>query len=122
MSDSIAIAVSGGVDSMVAAHLLKRQSADLFAIHFVTGFETSAGPQSQSIHELGRRLGLTVHIVDLHREFKRLVVDYFTNAYRNGQTPNPCLVCNPTIKFGALLDRANQLGASRLPADHCRRP
>ncbi|PID40714.1 MAG: tRNA 2-thiouridine(34) synthase MnmA [Proteobacteria bacterium] len=118
MSDSIAIAVSGGIDSMVAACLLKRQFADLFAIHFLTGFETPGVAEQPSIHTLGRRLDFPVYVVDLRREFKASVVDYFTDAYQCGRTPNPCLVCNPTIKFGVLLDRARQLGASRLATGH----
>ena len=67
---------------------------------------------------LGRQLDLPVVVVDLKAPFKTMVVDYFTAAYQNGETPNPCLVCNPAIKFGALLDQARRLGASRLATGH----
>ena len=118
MSGAIAIAVSGGVDSLVSAHLLKQQHGDVFGIHFLTGYEKPAEPGSEGIEALGRQLDLPVFVVDLKAQFKTMVVDYFTAAYRNGETPNPCLVCNPAIKFGALLDEARQLGASRLATGH----
>ena len=109
MSGAIAIAVSGGVDSLVSAYLLKKQQSDVFGIHFLTGYEKPAESNSEGIQALGRQLDLPVVVVDLKAPFKALVVDYFTAAYRNGETPNPCLVCNPAIKFGALLDEARQL-------------
>jgi tRNA-specific 2-thiouridylase len=63
-------------------------------------------------------LQLPIHIIDLHREFKSLVVDYFTGTYRSGRTPNPCLVCNPCIKYGRLLDCARSFGATHLATGH----
>ena len=118
MSGTIAIAVSGGVDSLVSAYLLKKQHGDVFGIHFLTGYEKPVEPGCEGIQALGRQLDLPVVVVDLKAPFKTLVVDYFTAAYRNGETPNPCLVCNPAIKFGALLDEARRLGASRLATGH----
>ena len=118
MSGCIAIAVSGGVDSLVSAYLLKQQQRDVFGIHFLTGYEKPTEPGADGVNALGRQLDLPVVVVDLKAQFKTLVVDYFTAAYRNGETPNPCLVCNPMIKFGALLDAARQLGASRLATGH----
>lgn len=118
MNGPIAIAVSGGVDSLVSAYLLKKQQGDVFGIHFLTGYEKPVESGSGGIEALGRQLNLPVVVVDLKQPFKAMVVDYFTAAYRNGETPNPCLVCNPAIKFGALLDEARRLGASRLATGH----
>ena len=118
MSGAIAIAVSGGVDSLVSAYLLKKQQRDVFGIHFLTGYEKPSESGSGGIQALGRQLDLAVVVVDLKVPFKTMVVDYFTAAYQNGETPNPCLVCNPAIKFGALLDEARRLGASRLATGH----
>lgn len=118
MTGTIAIAVSGGVDSLVSAYLLKQQGNDVFGIHFLSGYESPAEPGSKEIQDLGRRLDMPVYVIDLKTQFKTRVVDYFTAAYQHGETPNPCLVCNPTIKFGALLAEARQLGASRLATGH----
>ena len=118
MTDPIAIAVSGGVDSLVCAYLLQRQGRDVIGLHFLTGYEKAAEPGSKTVQDIFRSLDIPIVIIDLTTPFKAGVVDYFTAAYRNGKTPNPCLVCNPTIKFGVLLEKARQLGASRLATGH----
>ncbi len=118
MTDTIAIAVSGGVDSLVCAYLLKQQGHDIFGVHFLTGFEKSAEPGWKEVRRLFRKMDIPVVIIDLKIPFKAEVVDYFTAAYQDGKTPNPCLVCNPTIKFGALLAEVRRLGASRLATGH----
>jgi tRNA-specific 2-thiouridylase len=114
----VAIAVSGGVDSLVCAYLIKRQGIDAVGIHFLTGFENPAEPGPRDIQALFRPLDIPVVVIDLKTPFKSSVVDYFSAAYQNGKTPNPCLVCNPAIKFGVLLDEARRLGASRLATGH----
>lgn len=114
----IAVAVSGGVDSMIAAHLLRQETPDVFAVHFLTGFEPPHTGPRHPIHGIGDRLGIAVHVVDLSVEFRTHVVDYFTAAYRSGQTPNPCVICNPAIKFGAVLRFAAALGAGCLATGH----
>lgn len=118
MTGPVAIAVSGGVDSLVSAYLLKQQHIDIFGIHFLTGYEKAVEPESTKIQDLCRQLDMPVVIVDLKTQFKEMVVDYFTAAYQNGKTPNPCLVCNPAIKFGVLLKEARRMGASRLATGH----
>ena len=117
-----AVAVSGGIDSLVAASLIKETGDDVVGIHFTTGFESGdtdtvyiAGDMAESV---SRQLGIPVHIMNLEDQFKRYVVDYFVDAYTAGVTPNPCLVCNPLIKFGVLLDAAKKKGASRLATGH----
>ncbi len=125
MSPPIAVAVSGGIDSMVAAHLLKHQGHELFAVHFITGFEKTAGRLegnagngADALHEMTHRLGIALHVVDLMQDFRREVVDYVARTYLGGETPNPCLVCNPRIKFGALLQWAGKKGAQFLATGH----
>ena len=118
MTSTIAIAVSGGIDSLVSAYLLKQQASDVFGIHFLTGYENHNESRSMKIQTLSRQLDIPVRVVDLKTQFKVMVVDYFSAAYQNGKTPNPCLVCNATIKFGVLLEKARQLGASRLATGH----
>jgi len=139
MKQITAIALSGGIDSLTAAYLLKQQGHHVIGIHFITGFETkdshhhnsrlskesftadfSTGQNSHSlkIADIANQLGITVKIIDISTDFKLKVIDYFTQTYLSGKTPNPCLVCNPSIKFGTLLTCARKLGASRLATGH----
>ncbi len=139
MKQITAIALSGGVDSLTAAYLLKQQGHHVIGIHFITGFETkdsrhhhiqlskesdlsgcltNQDSHSLKISHIASQLGIEVKIIDIGADFKLKVVDYFTQTYLSGKTPNPCLVCNPSIKFGTLLTCARNLGASRLATGH----
>jgi len=125
MKQTTAVAVSGGVDSMMSAYLLKEQGQHVIGIHFITGFENPcisgedpAPDKTGSILQIGEQLGIPVEIVDVRDEFKAEIVDYFTRTYQRGQTPNPCMQCNPVIKFGTILDYALKLGASKLATGH----
>jgi tRNA-specific 2-thiouridylase len=125
MKPKTAVAISGGVDSLMAACLLQKQGQQVIGIHFITGFETNLfeTPQRKEtshhpIHNIGEQLGIPVKIVNLQTEFQEKIVDYFTRTYRKGRTPNPCLRCNPTIKFGTLLSCAQELGAQNLATGH----
>ena len=115
MKKTIAIALSGGVDSLAAAFLLKQQTRhELFGIHFTTGYE----PHPADIPALSRQLDLEIFTVDLSDPFTTHVVNYFMDAYLSGQTPNPCIACNRTIKFGALAEAAVQRGATHIATGH----
>ncbi len=137
MKPSLAIAVSGGIDSLVAAHLLKAEGWPLIGLHFMTGYE----PQSRAsamgrepapgacrdvterfpdhpLLEMARQVGMPLHLVDCRGPFRDKVVTYFCESYAAGRTPNPCLVCNPAIKFGVLLNFALGKGASGLATGH----
>lgn len=125
MKKKIAVAISGGIDSLVSAYLLKEEGYEVTGIHFLTGYE-ERGEQNEKNREtafrniscLAGQLDIRIEILDCCSEFKAKVVDYFTNAYRSGKTPNPCLVCNPSIKFGTVLDYAQKLGAGALATGH----
>lgn len=125
MKSRIAIAVSGGIDSLTAAYLLKEQGHDVFGIHFLTGHngppvkKGDPPPQNSNLSDaISRQLDIPVEIIDCTAPFKKHVVDYFTRTYLQGLTPNPCLVCNPLIKFGTVLDHALKSGATRLATGH----
>ena len=139
MKQKIAIAVSGGIDSLFSAYLLKKEGYNVIGIHFLTGYETepvcrnnrklSSSTDTKlfssnkkvtpdKISEIENQIGIKVKIKDCSNEFKNEVVDYFTRTYLTGNTPNPCLVCNPLIKFGTILDFAHKLGATRLATGH----
>lgn len=127
--------MSGGIDSLMTAALLKDQGHQLIGLHFITGFESYLQTRSTrhsrdidflNIENQSRRrltpmieqLDIPLHIIDLRNEFQSHVVAYFTHTYQMGKTPNPCLQCNPTIKFGLLLEKAEQLGATHIATGH----
>lgn len=114
MSSLTAIALSGGLDSLVAAHLLKQQGHDLVGIHFTTGFES----KKIDLPGIEEQLGIKIHSMDLSAEFNAQVVDYFVATYARGKTPNPCVICNQAIKFGLVARRARELGARRIATGH----
>ena len=125
MKKIAAVAISGGVDSLMAACFLKEQGLDVIGIHFLTGFETSVTsvqhPQTDNrlkILGIGKQLEIPVEIVDIRAEFQGKIVDYFTQTYKKGLTPNPCMRCNPVIKFGKILNYALSLGAQKLATGH----
>ena len=125
MKPTTAVAISGGVDSLMSAYLIKEQGQDVIGIHFITGFESASfsvqqpsANNSNNIREIGEQLGIPVEIVDIRAEFKEKIVDYFTRTYQLGKTPNPCMQCNPNIKFGTILDHAFKLGAHKLATGH----
>lgn len=117
MKRVIAIALSGGIDSLVAAHLLKENGDQVLGIHFLTGFEDDACSR-RKVRCLSNQLHIPITVLDLRQQFSDIVVDYFTQEYKDGRTPNPCMICNPHIKFGIVLDYALKLGASALATGH----
>ena len=124
MKPKIAVAISGGVDSLMAAYLLQQENYPVEGIHFLTGFEppgSSWASSDKTIHPIfgiGDQLGIPVSLVDCRKEFEDVVVEYFVQTYGRGMTPNPCVVCNPGIKFGIILEHAKTLGAEFLATGH----
>jgi tRNA-specific 2-thiouridylase len=119
MKPLMAVALSGGIDSLIAAKLLIREGHPVVGIHFLTGYETPDEPSPRELTEqMSARLGIDVFLMDAVQPFKQTVVRYFTRTYLSGLTPNPCMVCNPLIKFGTILDYARSLGASYLATGH----
>jgi tRNA-specific 2-thiouridylase len=125
MKPLTAVAISGGVDSLMTAYLLKEQGQHVIGIHFITGFEAAsaftrdpAADKKHKVLKIGEQLGIPVDIVDIRDEFQEKIVDYFCRTYQSGQTPNPCMHCNPTIKFGTILAHAKNIGAQKLATGH----
>lgn len=114
MKQKVAIALSGGIDSLFAGHLLKQSGADLFGIHFFTGYEKS----QKDLSSIAGQLDIPVHRVDLAEVFEKRVVSCFVSTYLSGKTPNPCVMCNKEIKFGALWEAARTFGADRMATGH----
>jgi tRNA-specific 2-thiouridylase len=123
---SVAVALSGGIDSLVAAHLLKKSHDKVFGIHFQTGYEKTrhrqsghnSNPSVAKITEMARQLGIQLYIADCRQAFENHIVKYFAQSYQNGLTPNPCVLCNRDIKFKAVMEFAAQTGATHLATGH----
>lgn len=117
MGERIAVGMSGGVDSSVAAMLLRDSGHDVVGITLtLTPHSTDADAQdAQRVAEL---LGIEHHVLDLRDTFRTQVIDPFCEAYLHGQTPNPCVLCNWTIKFDAMLQYAQSLGAGKIATGH----
>jgi tRNA-specific 2-thiouridylase len=112
----VAIAMSGGVDSSVAAALLKQSGHDVFGVTMDLGSRSAAS--IESAREAAGRLGIPHAVIDLRDVFERRVIDGFCREYARGRTPNPCVVCNREIKFGALRERAVAMGADLIATGH----
>ncbi len=110
----VAIALSGGVDSLVSGFLIKKKYKKVFGIHFTTGYEK----RPVNAKDLEKQLGFPVHTVDLSQIFEAQVVQYFISTYLKGKTPNPCVICNQKIKFKALWEKARALGANAIATGH----
>ncbi|QLA16678.1 tRNA-specific 2-thiouridylase [Desulfolutivibrio sulfoxidireducens] len=128
---TIAVAVSGGIDSLMALVLVREAGHEVVAAHArflpATPSGASAGPlpeadasdrAARGLAELCHRLDIPFHDLDMRREFEAAVIEPFVVAYASGLTPNPCSLCNPRLKFGALAERLRKLGASRLATGH----
>lgn len=128
----IAVAISGGVDSSVAAALLKKQGHDLIAIfmHFwheqskfedlyhQVGNKCCSLQAEEKARQVARILDIPFYVFHFEKEFKQYVVDYFIEEYDKGFTPNPCIACNKNIKFKFLFNKNKSLGYDNLATGH----
>ncbi len=113
----IAVALSGGVDSSFAAYLLRERGENLLGL-FALLSQSDPEQEIARVRRICDFLKISLEIVDLRRPFKEKVIAYFKEQYRQGLTPNPCIICNREIKFGLLLETAHKLGASKLATGH----
>ena len=102
----IAVALSGGVDSSVCALLLKQQGYEVVGITGKMTDDENSELVCQNAKAVAEKLNIEHYVLDLTKEFKKNIIDYFINSYKKGETPNPCIMCNKTIKWGAVFDFA----------------
>ena len=126
----VCIGISGGVDSSVAAYLLKKAGYDVFAL-FMQNWHDTTGTlhgdceweEDRFVAEMvARKIGIPFYFVDLSAEYRKRVVDYMFDEYSKGRTPNPDVLCNREIKFDAFMKCAMKLGADYVATGHyCRK-
>ena len=110
------IAMSGGVDSSVAAWLT--QQAGFSCVGATMQLLDRSGSEADDARAVAQRLGMPFHILDMRQAFRQDVMEDFVRCYEAGLTPNPCIVCNRRLKFGRLLDAAAELGCDYIVTGH----
>lgn len=128
-AQKVAVAMSGGVDSSVAAALLKKEGFDVVGVFmkFWTPFQNRTkgkwnrccSPESEArARKVAKILGIPFYVFNFEKEFKKRIVDCFLKENKEGLTPNPCVVCNKEVKFGSFLKKALELGADFIATGH----
>ncbi len=118
----IMVAMSGGVDSSVAAALLHEQGYQVSGIMMrLYGADSGEDNYAHSVaiaHNVAEKLNISFQVIDFRQEFQKKIINYFIESHRNGRTPNPCFVCNRQIKWGLLLEFALKRGVNWLASGH----
>ncbi len=128
MNKLVAVAMSGGVDSSVAAALLMKQGYRVIGMFLKTWYDKTIDPAaenrccsndaSRTASRIAHKLGIKFQVINALVPFKELVVDYFLSELKAGRTPNPCVTCNQGVRFEYLLGHARSLGADFLATGH----
>ncbi len=119
MSERIAVAMSGGMDSSVSATLLTSQDCEVIGVTMtMPGVFDDGGEAVSAAKAVCAKLGIEHHVIDVSDDFERLVVRPFCEEYLSGRTPNPCVTCNENVKFGRLFEFAESLGAGWIATGH----
>ncbi|MFA9398915.1 MAG: tRNA 2-thiouridine(34) synthase MnmA [Clostridiaceae bacterium] len=127
MKEKVVIGMSGGVDSSVAAYLLKQQGYDVIGITMQVftseEYEEKEGAccslsSVEDARRVANKLDIPFYVMNFQEPFKNKVIDYFIDEYLEGRTPNPCIACNKHIKFDLLLKKAMSLGANYVATGH----
>ncbi len=130
MSKKVIVALSGGVDSSVAALILKQQGYHVIGIFMKNWHDESVTisnecpwlEDSNDALIISEKLGIPFQVIDLSKEYKKRIVDYMFQEYKDGRTPNPDILCNKEIKFDIFLSKAESLGVDYIATGHyCRK-
>lgn len=119
MKERVLLGMSSGIDSSVAAILLKNKGFEVVGITFVfSELDSQNQNMINSARELATSLNIEHHVIDLRDEFQKKVISYFKQGYMNGRTPFPCAVCNPEVKFRNLIHYAGKFNCQYISTGH----
>ena len=119
MREKILVGMSGGVDSTVTAILLQKEGYDVVGVYMkLHDNEAYHKENFTKAKRVAEYLGIVVHFHDLSDDFRKNVYNYFVDTYKEGLTPNPCVICNRTIKFGKMVEFADSLGIEKVATGH----
>ncbi len=113
--NKVVVGLSGGVDSAVAAMLLKRKGFEVIGL---TMLPFKDADFAQDATDIARKLNIEHYVVDMSESFKECIIGDFVDEYRHGHTPNPCLLCNPLIKWASMIKCADEKGAFYVATGH----
>ena len=125
----VVVGMSGGVDSSVAAYLLKEQGYDVIGVTMQIWQDEEQAAQEENggccglsavddARRVAAALEIPYYVMNFKKEFKENVIDYFVEEYQNGRTPNPCIACNRYVKWESLLQRSLSIGAEYIATGH----
>lgn len=114
----VIVAFSGGVDSSTSSLLLEKQGFDVYAVFMRLTDSSYFKFAEERARKLAKSMNLTFSVLDLRKEFKKIIIDYFIKGYKDGITPNPCAMCNKEIKFGLFLKNAIKMKADYIATGH----
>lgn len=114
----VLLGMSGGVDSSVAAYLLKEEGYEVVGVTMTLFTPKSESNQIEDAKKVCEKLGIEHHVVDYQKEFKSEVINNFIDNYLDGKTPNPCIICNKKLKFGLLWEKAKELNCEYIATGH----
>lgn len=129
MKKKVVVGMSGGVDSSVAAYLLRERGYDVIGVTMQIWQDEEVEIQAKNggccglsavddARAVADRLQIPYYVMNFKKEFKEKVIDYFVEAYIKGQTPNPCIACNRYVKWESLLQRSMEIGADYIATGH----
>ena len=117
--NKVLLGLSGGVDSATAALLLKEKGCEVVGYYFDVKGKNEAG--RASAEDVAKQLNIPLIYEDVSTDFREIVIENFITEYLHGRTPNPCVLCNPNIKFKRLIRHADEIGAYYIATGHyCR--
>lgn len=115
----VALLMSGGVDSSYSAYLLKQAGHEVLGIYLkLHDKEKKHEVFIANCQKVAKNLDIDFMVIDAQKEFKEVVYNYFIESYKRGETPNPCAMCNPNMKFGLALQKAMEMGCEKIATGH----